>query len=304
MLDAKISPMLAYSAKPFDSPHHLFEIKWDGARCILFIRDRQIRLQNRRLQDITARYPDLAGIYRQFQARNAILDGELVALTQGRADFRKLQQREQLADAVKIELAARRVPVTYLVFDVLYLNDKTYLHVPLMERKQVLQEMLRESDQVLESKYIQEQGKAFFQEVVAQGLEGVMGKAMSSPYLPGKRSRHWLKIKPRGSMICHIVGFSAGQGGRRPYFGALALATREPEGWRFRGLVGSGFTFTDLEEISRRLRDLRLDAPPLPGLPRLPGVTWVKPELRAEVTYQEQTPRGHFRAPAFIRLVQ
>ena len=93
MLDAKISPMLAYSSKPFDSPNHLFEIKWDGARCLLFIRDREIRLQSRRLLDITARYPDLAQIYRQFQARNAILDGELVALTQGRADFRKLQQR-------------------------------------------------------------------------------------------------------------------------------------------------------------------------------------------------------------------
>jgi DNA ligase D-like protein (predicted ligase) len=304
MLDAKISPMLAYSSKPFDSPHHIFEIKWDGTRGLLFIRDRAIRLQNRRLQDITARYPDLAEIHRQFQARNAILDGELVALTQGRPDFRRLQQREQLSDAMKIELAARRVPVTYMVFDVLYLNDKTCLQAPLMERKQRLQAILRESDQVLESKYIREQGRAFFKEAVAQGLEGIMGKAMSSPYLVGKRSRHWLKIKPRGSMACHIVGFSAGQGGRRLYFGSLALATREPEGWKFRGMVGSGFTLADLEDISRRLRELRRDAPPVPGLPRLKGVTWVKPELRAEVTYQEQTPRGHFRAPAFIRLVQ
>ena len=161
MLDAKIAPMLAYSSKPFDSPNHIFEIKWDGARCLLFIRDRKIRLQSRRLLDITARYPDLAQIYRQFKAHNAILDGELVALTQGRADFRKLQQREQLSDAMKIELAVRRLPVTYIVFDLLFLNGEKYLNVPLMERKQALQKILRESDQVLESKFIREHGQAF-----------------------------------------------------------------------------------------------------------------------------------------------
>jgi DNA ligase D-like protein (predicted ligase) len=303
MLDAKIPPMLAYSSRPFDSPHHLFEIKWDGTRGILFIRDGKIRLQNRRLQDITPRYPDLKEIYRQFKAVNAILDGELVALTQGRADFPKLQQREQLSDPLKIELAARRLPVTYMVFDLLYLNGEGFLHVPLLKRKQALREILRESDQVVESKFIREQGQAFFREAVAQGLEGVMGKAVASPYLPGQRSRHWLKIKPRGLKACHIVGYTRGMGWRQPYFGSLALASREPEGWQFRGLVGSGFSLADLKAISRRLRELLVAAPPVPALPRIKGLTWVKPELRCEVSYQEETARGHFRAPAFMGLV-
>ncbi len=303
MLDAKIAPMLAYSSKPFDSPGHIFEIKWDGTRCLAFIRDGKVRLQNRRLQDITSRYPDLSGMHRQFRAKNAILDGELVALSEGRADFRRLQQREQLSTRVKIELAARRIPVTYMVFDLLYLDDRKYLQVPLLERKGALQEILRESDQVLESKYIEEKGKAFFQEAVAQGLEGIMAKAGSSPYLIGKRSHHWLKIKPRGVKTCFVVGYSAGQGFRRPYFGSLALATREQDRWIFRGMVGSGFSLADLEEISRKLRSLRLEGPPPPDLPKVKGITWVKPELRAAVSYQEETPRGHFRAPAFIRLV-
>jgi DNA ligase D-like protein (predicted ligase) len=302
MLDAKIPPMLAYSSKPFDSPRHLFEIKWDGARCLLFIKDGKIRLQSRRLLDITARYPDLADIHRQFKAQNAILDGELVALREGRADFRKLQQREQLADAMKIELAARRIPVTYMVFDLLYLNGRKYINLPLMERKQALREILKESDRVLESRYILEKGKSFFNEAVAQGLEGVMGKAMGSPYLIGKRSRHWLKVKPRGLMTCHIVGYSPGRGSRLPSFGSLALATREPGGWVFRGMVGSGFSAAELEEITGRLKALRTEEPPVPGLPPLKGVTWVSPELKCIVTYQELTPRGHFRAPAFVRV--
>jgi bifunctional non-homologous end joining protein LigD len=304
LLAGKIAPMLAYAAKPFDSPRYLFEIKWDGTRCLTFIRGPGVRLQNRRLQDITVRYPDLAGIYRQFNADNAILDGELVALTQGRSDFRKLQQREQLANALKIELAARRIPVTYMVFDVLYLNGESCLHRPLQERKGLLAEILQESDQVLESKFILERGRAFFQEAVAQGLEGVMAKGLASPYLIGKRSRSWLKIKPRGRASCYIVGYSPGQGARRQSFGSLALATPEAAGWKFRGMVGSGFSDALLADISRRLQNLRVDRPAIPLEAPLKGIIWVKPEMRCEVSFQEETPRGHFRAPVFAGLIQ
>ena len=98
LLTEKIAPMLAYSSPPFDSPRHLFEIKWDGTRCLLFIREGVIRLQNRRLQDITARYPELMGLHRRIGAKNAILDGELVVLVEGKPDFRTLQQREMAGD--------------------------------------------------------------------------------------------------------------------------------------------------------------------------------------------------------------
>jgi bifunctional non-homologous end joining protein LigD len=304
MLDATIAPMLAYSSAPFDSPRHLFEIKWDGARGILFVKDGRIRLQNRRLQDITARYPDLAGLHRQIKARNAILDGELVVLTQGRPDFRKLQQREQVADPVKIGLVARQVPATYIAFDVLYHNDASCIHLPLQRRKELLGEILAESAEVVESRYIQARGRSFYQEVVAQGLEGVMAKALDSPYLIGQRSRHWLKIKPRGTATCFIVGYSQGRGARQEFFGSLALATRDAGGWRFRGMVGSGFTMADLGEISARLKELQVDAPAIPLTKPPAGITWVKPELRGEVTFQEETPRGHFRAPAFKRLTE
>lgn len=304
MLDAKIAPMLAYSSPPFDSPRHLFEIKWDGARVILFVRDRVIRLQNRRLLDITARYPELAGVHRLIRGKNAILDGELVVLSQGRPDFRALQQREQSSDPIKIDLLARQVPATYIAFDVLYLNGQERLNLPLRQRKEILRDILEESGQLVESRYIREEGKSFYREVVAQELEGVMAKDMESPYLLGRRSRFWLKIKPRGRAVCFIVGYSAGQGSRRPWFGSLALATPGDKGLVFRGMVGSGFSLAELKEITARLQTLVTGKPaaPLPGAP--PGLTWVKPELRCEVTFQEETPRGHFRAPAFERLVE
>jgi bifunctional non-homologous end joining protein LigD len=303
MLDDKIAPMLAYSSPPFDSPRHLFEIKWDGTRCILFIQDQGVRLQNRRLQDITHRYPEFAALARQIKGKNAILDGELVVLAQGRPDFRKLQQREQQSDPVKIGLLAPQLPATYIAFDVLYHDDVKCLQLPLAERKEILRSLLAEAVQVVESAYILEQGKSFYRKVVAQGLEGVMAKALDSPYLMGQRSRYWLKIKPRGRATCFIVGYSPGKGARRPWFGSLALATREAQGWVFRGLVGSGFARADLEAITDRLQTLTRDGPavPLTGAP--PGIVWVQPELQCEVTFQEETPRGHFRAPAFTRLI-
>ena len=207
MLDETIVPMLAYSSPPFDSSRHLFEIKWDGTRCILFVRDQSVRLQNRRLQDTTARYPDLAGLHRQIKGRNAILDGELVVLSQGRPDFPRLQQREQVADPMKIGLVARQIPATYIVFDVLYHNDEKCLHLPVRQRKEILTDLLLESAHMVESSYVLEQGRSFYREVVAQGLEGVMGKALDSPYLVGQETRHWLKIKPRGKAACFIVGY-------------------------------------------------------------------------------------------------
>lgn len=303
MLDDKIAPMLAYAADPFDSPRHLFEIKWDGTRCILFKKGDQIRLQNRRLEDITWRYPELSGLHREIEAKNAILDGELVVLAGGKADFRKLQQREQLADPFKIGLVSQKLPATYIAFDVLFFNDQKYLSAPLKARKEILQRILRQTLHLVESRYIEARGQAFFKEAVAQGLEGVMAKSLGSPYLIGKRSRFWLKIKAKPEAECSIVGFKPGQGARKGLFGSLLLATREKEGLIYRGRVGSGFTAEGLESISAQLRTLRIDHSPLPQPPPLKGVQWVRPRLKCEIRFLEKTPRGHFRAPVFKRLV-
>jgi bifunctional non-homologous end joining protein LigD len=303
MLDDRIPPMLAYAGMPFDSPRHLFEIKWDGTRCLLFLKGKDLRLQNRRLEDITARYPELSRISRGIRARNAILDGELVVLAQGRPDFGKLQQRQQVASPLKIELLSRQLPVTYIAFDLLFLDDAQCFQAPLRERKGLLKRILRESPHLVESRYIGERGKSFFKEVVDQGLEGVMAKALDSPYLMGRRSRHWLKIKPRGRAVCYVVGYTPGKGGRAGAFGALAVAAVVEGAWVYRGLVGSGFSEADLETLPRRLEALRLDAPPIPVRERVPGITWVRPELRCEVTFQEATARTRFRAPAFKRLL-
>lgn len=295
--------MLAYAHEPFDSPRHLFEIKWDGTRCLLFKKGRDVRLQNRRLEDITGRYPELQPLGRHLKGNNAILDGELVVLSEGRPDFGKLQQREHLTDPLKISLLARQLPAVYMAFDILYLNDREWLAASLTARKELLQQTITESACLLESRYILEKGLAFFQETVARGFEGVMAKSLHSPYLLGKRSRYWLKIKPRGTMLCWIIGYTPGRGTRKDLFGALALATREEGGWVYRGRVGSGLTEADLEGIMVQLQGREIERPPISGAGRIRGIRWVRPELRCEVTFQEEMPSGHLRSPVFTRMV-
>ncbi len=302
MLTARLAPMLAYFSPPFDSPRHLFELKWDGTRCLLFLDRGTLRLQNRRLEDITWRYPELAGISEDLAARNAILDGELVVLQDGRPSFTLLQQREQVGAPFRVSLLARRLPATYVAFDLLFLDDRPRYLLPLEERRALLQGCLRESPRLVLSRAVPEKGRAFFAGAVAQGFEGVMAKARDSPYLIGIRSRYWLKIKPRLTEECVIIGYTTGRGGRGESFGALLVAS--PEGGRlvYRGRVGSGFSEALLADLTGRLRALEVEAPPLAGV-RVRGARWVNPELRALISYQEKTADGHFRAPVFVRLL-
>jgi bifunctional non-homologous end joining protein LigD len=304
MLDRNIAPMLAYPADPFDSPRHVFEIKWDGTRAILFLNGKNIRLQNRRFVDMTPRYPELHDLYRSIKAREAVLDGELVVLSGEKPDFGKLQQREQVSDPMRIRLLSGRLPATYIVFDILSLDGTECTRRPLLERKSILNRIVQESDSLVISRHIPEKGKSLFREVIARGFEGVMAKADDSPYLIGKRSRYWLKIKPKLSSVCHIIGFTRGAGYRGRSFGALLIATREKKNWVYRGKVGSGFDGEGLEMLLSLLGPLKTEHPafPVPGSPR--DIQWVRPSLKCEVVYLEMTKSGHFRAPVFKRVVK
>lgn len=296
LIDVPVAPMLARSAGPFDSPRHLFEVKWDGTRCILFLREGKIRLQNRRLADITHRYPELDALPEAVAAREAILDGELVVFSGGLSDFRALQTREHLSDSLRIRARSRQTPATYVAFDILFRDGHPLVGEPLRRRKEVLADTLGESPHLMESAWVLERGRAFFRAAVDQGQEGAMAKALDSPYLIGRRSRHWLKIKPRKSAICHVVGYVEREDGR---LSSLLVAAREGGRWVYRGRVGSGFTERDRATLPARLERHAATEPPVEGAAADVGVRWIHPDLRCEVSHQELTRHGHFRAPVF-----
>lgn len=294
-----LKPMLAVPADdPFDDEDWLFEIKWDGTRVLAFCGE-ELRFQNRRLKNIVYRYPEI----RPEVARPAILDGEVVVMREGRPDFPRLQERERAADAFKASLLARQHPATYVVFDILHLEDRGLLRLPLTERRQLLEEVVTPGENVVLSEAIRGQGVAYFEAARERDLEGIMAKKADSPYRPGKRVSFWKKIKTYQARDCVVCGLTVGTGWREPLFGSLILGLYEGDALRFVGSVGTGFTRAKLEEIQELVAPLEGPCP-FPEPPAVePGVkTWLRPELVCEVKYLEFTEDGKLRAPVFLRL--
>ncbi len=294
MLPATIKPMLAKLSTPFDSPRHIYEIKWDGTRCLFFIEKGKIRLQNRRLRDITYRYPEFWNLPKDLSKDGIVFDGEIVVLKDGKPDFRLLQEREHVVSPLKIKALSERLPATYLVFDILYLEGRPLLERPLRERKEILRQNLPKSPFIVESLYVHEKGRAFFEEVISQGLEGVMAKDLESPYLPGKRTDFWLKFKPRGRRKCVVVGYLLREDGTLK---SLLVAEETEKGLVYRGRVASGLTNQLSDQLLSRLKEITIEAPPKMrgSLPK--GAYFIRPEIRCVVSFQEITNHGQFRAP-------
>src|SRR5215471_10366480 len=243
--------MMAKDGKPFDSPNHLFEPKWDGLRALLFLQRKKIEFQNRNLRDVTTSYPELQTLASMIKADKAIMDGEIVVLNdKGIAEFGKLQFRFGQTDPKKISLLQHTNPTTYVAFDLLHLDGKDLIKQPLGERKQTLRKIITEDPHLLYVDHIENYGSKFYDECRKLGIEGVMAKDLSSPYMPGIRSSTWAKIKGSHFVDAIIVGYIAGEGARAPTFGSLIVAMYDNNAKLVHvGSVGGGFDNQTLIQV-------------------------------------------------------
>jgi bifunctional non-homologous end joining protein LigD len=297
---SKINPMLAESSKPFDNANWIFEIKWDGTRCIAFVDKNSVRLQNRRLADITFRYPELK-ISEDINFKRVILDGEIVSLRNGKPDFERLQEREHIDNEVKIKLMSKRYPVVYIAFDILFLNGKNVFHKPLIERKKLLKDSVKESKRIIISEYIDTYGKKFFREVQKKGLEGVMAKNKRSKYLIGKRSKNWLKIKNTKTLDCVVCGYTKGEGWREKYFGSLILGCYRKNRMIYVGRVGTGFNEDFLRAMKEKFDKIQTNKEHFETEKDI-EIVWIKPDYVAEVKFLEITKDLKLRSPSLVRI--
>ncbi|MDR7585808.1 MAG: non-homologous end-joining DNA ligase [Armatimonadota bacterium] len=305
-------PMLArLRDEPFDDPAWLFEVKWDGVRALAYLRrqgvERTVLLQSRRLNPLNRQYPEVVEALHAADLPDVVLDGEIIALDpQGRPSFQRLQQRLNLQRPEDVAEARRRVPVVYVVFDVLYYHGHALLARPLRERRQVLQAVLPPGPVLWRSEAFPGEGVAFYRAAQAQGLEGIMGKRLDSPYEPGRRSGAWVKIKVRRTLQAVVGGYTAGRDARRATFGALLVGLYDARGrLQYIGHVGGGFTEADLREVLRRLTPLVRPDPPFATRPLVnEPATWVEPELVVGVEFTEWTDDGYLRNPVFTGVVE
>jgi len=298
----RIEPMMAKLGKSIPSPDSGwgFEFKWDGIRALAYVDGGRVRLMSRSGEEITARYPEIHAMGRAIGSREVILDGEVVAIDErGRPSFEEIQQRMGLTSESEVRRKMKDVPVTYMVFDLLWQDGHSLLTNLYTERRRLLEELKLSGASWQTPPYEKGGGQAMLDASAKAGLEGVMAKKLDSQYAPGRRSGVWVKVKNRNRQELVIGGWLEGEGKRRGYPGALLVGYYEKGKFVYAGKVGTGFTDAMLEKLANLMKPLAQEKNPFDVGSPPKAAHFVKPKLVAEFEFVEWTRSGQLRAPAF-----
>src|SRR3982750_2817059 len=287
-LPYRLQPMLAtLTDAPFDDPDWVFEDKFDGFRMVSEIRRGRVALYSRNGKIISHSYVEVAKALEGVKA-DGVIDGELVAIGKdGATHFQLLQnalrhEAKLLYCAFDLMALRHEAKLLYCAFDLMFADGEDLRTLPLLERKKRLKAILPRHRLIAFSNHRKGSGTKFFAEAELRHLEGIMAKRADSPYASGRRTADWLKAKTAQRQEVVIAGFTAPRR-TRPFFGALVLAIRDDDGWRYIGHVGTGFSHQVLEELHRKLVRLKTAKSPFPGKVKNERVTtWVRPSLVAE----------------------
>jgi bifunctional non-homologous end joining protein LigD len=278
--------------EPFDDQDWIYEIKWDGYRAISSVEKGKVDLRSRNDISFTEKFFPVTKALEEWNV-NIVVDGEIVAVDeQGVAQFQGLQSWQKTGEGTLV----------YYVFDILWLEGHSLIELPLVTRKEILSQLIPESDILFYSDHIVGEGKKFFEAAKEKGLEGIIAKNSNSSYQVAQRSKDWLKIKTTQRQEAVIAGYTAGRASRQ-HFGALILGVYEGDDLVYAGHTGSGFNQKTLSEIWNKLQPLVTNKCPFRVKPKtnMPA-TWVKPKLICEIKFQEWTQDNLMRQPIFMGL--
>ncbi len=276
----------------FSDPAWVYERKLDGIRCIAIRDGDRLQMLSRNDLDLGARYPEVRqALTAQTGTVRFAIDGEVVAFDGAQTSFSKLAQRGH-----------HPVPVFYYVFDLLWLEGADVRPLPLRTRKRLLHGAISFNDPLRWTPHRNGDGEAMFKDACRKGWEGVIAKRADSPY-SSTRSKDWQKFKCEAGQELVVAGFTEPRGSRTE-FGALLLGYYDGDSLRYAGKVGTGFDTETLQAIGAQLRERAIQRPPFadPTLIKERAVTWVKPELVAQVAFTEWTGAGRLRHPRFLGL--
>lgn len=297
MIDFKkrmIDPMLiGADGEAFDSPDYIYELKWDGERCIAYLNPQTgTEFRNKRNVMMLSKVPELAAIHKQVRKR-CILDGELIVMKDGHPDFYEIQKRSLTSNNFKIQLASKQHPANFVAFDILYYDEKDLTLLPLMDRKKHLANVIKtETERFVMSRYIPDRGITLYRLAEQQNLEGIVAKRKDSIYIEGKRTKDWIKIKnlkDEDFVVCgyiykenHMISIVLGQYNNNQLIckGHVTLG------------VG-GESFRKIKEIPQ------INAPSFPVSYGDEKAVWIEPILVCTVKFMDYTSSGGMRQPVF-----
>jgi bifunctional non-homologous end joining protein LigD len=295
-----VRPMMAVlrHALPADDDAYGWELKWDGVRAVAYVKDGGVALVSRNDKDMAGSYPELA-VLGGMVDEPMILDGEIVALREGRPDFGVLQSRMHVQRPSARLIAS--APVRYYVFDLLHRDGRSLLPEPYTARREALAELGLDTDPVHTPPWWRGCGEAVRAASIDQGLEGIVGKPLTSHYLPGRRGP-WIKVKNVRHQEVIVAGWTPGEGRRADMIGSLVLGVHDEHGLRYIGNVGTGFTQAVLRDLAARLGPLERGGNPFDTT--VPTIVaraahWAEPEIVGEVAFAEWTEDGHLRHPSW-----
>jgi bifunctional non-homologous end joining protein LigD len=305
----RVLPMLAHAASyPTDPETWAFEPKWDGVRTLAYVENGRVRLRSRTLLDVSTQYPEVQGLAEALPRRQAVLDGEIVALDpSGRASFERIQQRLGVTQRAIAAARAERTPIVYMAFDLLYLDGHDTTGLPYEERRGLLESLGLEGPHWRVSPSRVGDGRGLLEDPM---LEGVVAKRLGSAYEPGARSKAWIKVKVQKRQELVIGGWTPGRGARKGRIGALlvghydvspaeAAQRGEPPRFLYAGSVGTGFSERVLKDLLARMEPDRRAASPFANAVDKKDAVFVEPRLVAEFEFTEWTSQGRLRHPSF-----
>ncbi len=301
--EAFIAPMLADTMKSIPtSKEYTYEIKWDGIRAIIVVKNDKISVFSRSGRDISTQFPELVED-ENIKTCSGVFDGEIVCLDEkGAPQFSNVISRMHTTGKTTIANLKKSKPVVCYLYDCLRLNGKRLDNLPLEKRKAWLKVNIGRGGSYRYSEEM-EDGKSLFEAAKAAGLEGVMAKRKKGTYTPGIRSTKWYKIKFRQTTEAIIIGYTKGQGDRAHLFGSLHLADYVDGALFYKGRIGTGFDMNKLRAVLHELEPLKVSKKPIKEkVDKERETTWLKPKLFCELEYASLSSNGTYREPVFLRM--
>ncbi len=289
--------------RPFDDKNYGFQIKWDGTRILAHIKHGKCELFNRKKNARSKQYPEICdALSGMFSKNEIILDGEIINLKDGKPNFQQLMRRDRASDKMTIEYLMRLIPVTYIVFDIILLDDRILVDHPFQGRDHLLKSTINPCDPVVVTDTFIEKGTSLYSLIIEKGLEGMVAKKLDSLYEIGKKSGSWLKVKNRRQISCSIGGFLADD----TQIKSLLLGIKENNELFYIGNAATGMTNEQAKTLFNCLCTLVTDSCPFINPPKqhkTNTLRWVQPVYGVRVEYTDFTDEGLLRHPVIKKIM-